>query len=84
MTLGGQQRGMQQRMADVDYGNFVGQYNLPSQLLGQTIGQTSPLINALGGQTSVNNYQTTQGSDSMMDNLGTALAAYGTYKNLTG
>lgn len=83
MTLGGQQRGMQQRMADVDYGNFVGQYNLPSQLLGQTIGQTSPLINALGGQTSVNNYQTTQGSDSMMDNLGTALAAYGTYKNLT-
>ena len=83
MQGGGMQQGMQQKIADTDYGNFVGQYNLPSQLIGQGIGMTSPVLGALGGSTNVNRYATGTGSDSLMDNLGTALAAYGTYKNFT-
>ena len=84
MQGGGMQQGMQQRIADTDYGNFVGQYNLPSQIIGQGIGMTSPVLGALGGTSTVNRYMTGQGSDSLMDNLGTALAAYGTYKQITG
>ena len=83
MGLGGLQRNMQQRLADVDYGNFVGQYNLPGQLLGQNIGATAPLIGPLGGTQSTNRYQTGTGSDSLMDMAGTALGAYGVYKDIT-
>jgi len=83
MQMGGMQRGMQQRLADVDYGNFVGQYNLPYQTLGQTIGMTQPLLGGLGGMQDTSRYSTSGGSDSLMDMLGTGLAAYGTYKNLT-
>ena len=80
MQGGGMQQGMQQRIADTDYGNFVGQYNLPSQILGQGIGMTSPVLGALGGTSTTNRYMTGQGSDSLMDNLATALSAYGAYK----
>ena len=83
MGLGGLQRNMQQRLADVDYGNFVGQYNLPGQLLGQNIGATAPLIGPLGGTQSINRYQTGTGSDSLMDMAGTALGAYGAYKDFS-
>ena len=82
LMQGGQmQQGMQQRIADTDYGNFVGQYNLPSQIIGQGMGMTSPLAGQLGGMQNTDRYTTGTGSDSFMDNLGTALAAYGTYKN---
>ena len=81
MGLGGMQRGMQQRLADVDYGNFVGQYNEPYQTLGQTIGMTQPLLGGLGGMADTSRYSTSGGSDSAMDMLGTALGAYGAYKN---
>ena len=80
MQGGGMQQGMQQRIADTDYGNFVGQYNLPSQIIGQGIGMTSPVLGALGGTSTTNRYMTGQGSDSLMDNLATALSAYGAYK----
>ena len=80
MQGGGMQQGMQQRIADTDYGNFVGQYNLPSQIIGQGIGMTSPVLGALGGTSTTNRYATGQGSDSLMDNLATALSAYGAYK----
>ena len=80
MKGGGMQDAMQQRIADVDYGNFVGQYNLPSQILGQGIGMTSPILGMLGGTSTTNRYATGQGSDSLMDNLATALSAYGAYK----
>jgi len=84
LMQGGQmQQGMQQRIADTDYSNFVGQYNLPSQIIGQGMGMTSPLIGALGGTQNTDRYTTGNASDSFMDNLGTALAAYGTYKNFT-
>jgi len=81
MGLGGMQQGMQQRLADVDYGNFVGQYNEPYQTLGQTIGMTQPLLGGLGGMADTSRYRTSGGSDSAMDMLGTALGAYGAYKN---
>jgi len=82
LMQGGQmQQGMQQKIADTDYGNFVGQYNLPSQIIGQGIGMTSPVLGQLGGSQNTNRYATGTGSDSLMDNLGTALAAYGAYKN---
>jgi len=82
LMQGGQmQQGMQQRIADTDYSNFVGQYNLPSQIIGQGMGMTSPLVGQLGGTSNTNQYSSGQGSDSFMDNLSTALAAYGTYKN---
>ena len=80
MQGGGMQQGMQQRIADTDYGNFVGQYNLPSQIIGQGIGMTSPVLGALGGTSTTNRYMTGTGSDSLMDNLATALSAYGAYK----
>ena len=84
LMQGGQmQQGMQQRIADTDYSNFVGQYNLPSQIICQGMGMTSPLIGALGGTQNTDRYTTGNASDSFMDNLGTALAAYGTYKNFT-
>ena len=81
MGLGGVQQGMQQRLADVDYGNFVGQYNEPYNTLGQTIGMTQPLLGGLGGMADTSRYSTSGGSDSVMDMLGTGLAAYGAYKN---
>jgi hypothetical protein len=82
LMQGGQmQQGMQQRIADTDYSNFVGQYNLPSQIIGQGMGMTSPLVGQLGGTSNTNQYSSGSGSDSFMDNLSTALAAYGTYKN---
>ena len=81
MGLGSMQRGMQQRLADVDYGNFVGQYNLPYQTLGQTVGMTQPLLGGLGGMQDTSRYSTSGGSDSLMDLIGTGLSAYGAYKN---
>ena len=45
---------------------------------------TSPVLGALGGTSTTNRYVTGTGSDSLMDNLGTALAAYGTYRQITG
>ena len=81
MGLGGMQQGMQQRLADVDYGNFVGQYNEPYNTLGQTIGMTQPLLGGLGGMTDTSRYTSSGGSDSAMDMLGTALGAYGAYKS---
>ena len=81
MGLGGMQQGMQQRLADVDYGNFVGQYNEPYNTLGQTIGMTQPLLGGLGGMADTSRYTSSGGSDSAMDMLGTALGAYGAYKS---
>ena len=38
MNIGGMQRGQNQAGLDLAYQNFVGQYNLPTQLIGQTAG----------------------------------------------
>ena len=48
--IGAAQRGMQQRGLDLDYQTFVGQYNLPSQLLGGLGGMAASFAPALGFQ----------------------------------
>ena len=49
-NIGSAQRGMQQRGLDLDYQNFVGQYNLPMQLLGGIGGMAAGFAPALGFQ----------------------------------
>ena len=76
MGIGGQQRGLQQAGLDLDYQNFVGQYNLPMQTFGQ-IGQLAAgFAPALGGQT-LTQSSTSQPSNSLMQGLGAAASIYG-------
>mgnify|MGYP003135004573 FL=1 len=49
-NVGGANRGMQQAINDLAYQNFVGQYNLPAQLLGQ-YSQIAQGIAPMGGGT---------------------------------
>jgi hypothetical protein len=51
MGIGGLQRGMGQAGLDLDYQNFVGQYNLPGQIFGQYgnfLGSLGPLAGGIG------------------------------------
>jgi hypothetical protein len=51
MGIGGLQRGMGQAGLDLDYQNFVGQYNLPGQIFGQYgnfLGSLGPLAGGVG------------------------------------
>ncbi len=51
MGVGGLQRGMNQSGLDLDYQNFVGQYNLPGQIFGQYgnfLGSLGPLAGGVG------------------------------------
>jgi len=51
MGIGGLQRGMNQAGLDLDYQNFVGQYNLPGQVFGQYgnfLGSLGPLAGGVG------------------------------------
>ena len=51
MGIGGLQRGMQQSGMDLNYQNFVGQYNLPGQLFGQYgnfLGSLGPMAGGTG------------------------------------
>jgi len=51
MGIGGLQRGMGQAGLDLDYQNFVGQYNLPGQVFGQYgnfLGSLGPLAGGVG------------------------------------
>ena len=76
MGIGGQQRGLQQAGLDLDYQNFVGQYNLPLQTFGQVGQLAAGFAPALGGQT-LTQSSTSAPSNSLMQGLGTAIAAYG-------
>ena len=83
MNIGGMQRGQNQAGLDLAYQNFVGQYNLPTQLIGQTAGIAQGLAPTLGGTTLAQG-STSGGSNNMMSNLGSAIAGYGVYKDITG
>lgn len=76
MGIGSQQRGLQQAGLDLDYQNFVGQYNLPLQTFGQVGQLAAGFAPALGGQT-LTQSSTSAPSNSLMQGLGTAIAAYG-------
>jgi hypothetical protein len=73
--IGAAQRGMQQRGLDLDYQNFVGQYNLPSQLLGGLGGMAASFAPALGFQ----QFGATSNPDPnyLTQALGAATAYYG-------
>ena len=76
LGIGGMQRGRDQANLDMNYQNFVGQYNLPSQLFGQ-MGQTAAgFAPALGG-TNLTQSSTSAPSNSLMQGIGTAAAIYG-------
>jgi hypothetical protein len=79
MGMGGLQRGMNQRALDLAYGNFVGQYNLPMQTLGQIGGMASGWAPAMGG-TTLQQGQAGNTTNPLMQAAGTALTAYGALK----
>lgn len=79
LGIGGMQRGLDQSNLDLNYQNFVGQYNLPSQLFSQ-MGQTAAgFAPALGG-TNLTQSSTSAPSNSLMQGIGTAAALYGAFK----
>jgi hypothetical protein len=78
MSMGAQQRGMDQRGLDLDYGNFVGQYNQPLQTIGQIGGMASGWAPAMGS-TTLQQGQTGDSSNPLMQAAGTALTAYGAF-----
>jgi hypothetical protein len=78
--MGGLQRGMDQRAMDLAYGNFVGEYNLPMQTIGQ-MGQTAAGFSpALGGTTLTSTQEGGGGTNPLMQAAGTALTAYGAFQ----
>tara|TARA_R100001163_G_scaffold1809_4_gene2807 strand:+ start:11106 stop:13451 length:2346 start_codon:yes stop_codon:yes gene_type:complete len=83
MGMGGLQRGMDQRALDLAYGNFVGNYNLPLQTLGQIGGMAAGFAPALG-QTTLQSGQAGNTSNPLMQMLGTGMQAYGMFNGNTG
>lgn len=79
MNIGGMQRGLNQAGLDLAYQNFVGQYNLPGQIIGQA-GQTAAGLAPTLGGTTLAQGSTSGGNNSLMQGLGTAIAAYGALK----
>ena len=79
MSMGGMQRGQDQRGLDLNYGNFVGQYNQPMQTLGQIGGMATGWAPAMGG-TTLQQGQTGNTTNPYMQAAGTALTAYGALK----
>jgi len=79
MGVGGMQRGQNQAGLDLAYQNFVGQYNLPGQIISQAAGTAAGLAPTLGGTTLASG-SSSGGSNSVMQGLGTAVAAYGALK----
>ena len=83
MGVGSMQRGQNQAGLDLAYQNFVGQYNLPAQLIGQA-GQTAAGIAPTLGGTTLAQGSSSGGSNSMMQGLGGAIAAYGALRGQPG
>ena len=79
MSMGGMQQGQDQRGLDLNYGNFVGQYNQPLQTIGQIGGLATGMAPGMGG-TAVSQTQAGNSSNPLMQAAGTALTAYGALK----
>ena len=76
-SMGAMQRDQNQRRLDLDYGNFVGQYNQPLQTIGG-IGQlASGMSPALGGTTLRQSQEGGGSPNALMQGVGTGLAAWG-------
>jgi len=82
MGMGSAQQQQQQRLDDVAYQNFVGQYALPYQTLGQAFNignQALPYMGNVMGQQAYT--QQAGGTNPWLDWAGVGLGAYGAYKN---
>jgi len=73
---GGMQQNLGQRGLDLDYGNFVGAYNLPMSTIGQA-GQLASSFAPVLGSTTMTQMSANNPSNPLMQGVGTALAAYG-------
>ena len=81
--MGGMQQGQDQRGLDLDYGNFVGAYNLPGQTIGQAGSMATGFAPAMGG-TTLGQTSTGRTTNPLMQAAGTGIAAYGALKGGSG
>tara|TARA_Y100000310_G_C20626406_1_gene786153 strand:- start:14 stop:1183 length:1170 start_codon:yes stop_codon:yes gene_type:complete len=82
MGVGSAQQQMQQQYNDLAYQNFMGQYALPYQTLGQAFNIGTQAVPAMGGVTGQQSYTQTAGeSNPWLDWAGVGLNAYGIYQN---
>jgi hypothetical protein len=82
MGVGNMQQQMQQRYNDLAYQNFMGQYALPYQTLGQAFNIGNQALPYMGGVTGDQAFsQTAGGSNPWLDWAGVGLGAYGIYKD---
>tara|TARA_R110000796_G_scaffold252253_1_gene385801 strand:+ start:4815 stop:6137 length:1323 start_codon:yes stop_codon:yes gene_type:complete len=79
LGVGGMQQGLAQRGLDQQYGDFVGQYNLPLQTLGGIGGLAAQFAPQLGRTQISQTSATAPASNTAMQMLGTGLAAYGAF-----
>ena len=82
MGIGGMQQGQDQRMMDLAYQNYVGQYALPYQTLGQAFNIGTSALPYMGGTQGTQAYtQQEAGTNPFLDWAGVGLGAYGAYQN---
>ena len=81
MGMGSAQQQQEQRMNDIAYQNFVGQYALPYQTLGQGFNIGTGALPYMGGVKGQQEYsQTAGGTNPWLDWAGVGLGAYGAYR----
>ena len=82
MNIGNLQQGQDQKFKDLAYQNFVGQYALPYQTLGQAFNMANSAAPYMGGVQGTSAYtQETGGSNPWLDAAGVGLQGYGLYQN---
>ena len=82
MNIGNLQQGQDQKFKDLAYQNFVGQYALPYQTLGQAFNMGNSAAPYMGGVQGTSAYtQETGGSNPWLDAAGVGLQGYGLYQN---
>ena len=82
MGVGNMQQQQQQQYNDLAYQNYMGQYALPYQTLGQAFNIGNQALPYMGGVTGDQSFsQTAGGSNPWLDWAGVGLGAYGIYKD---
>ena len=82
MNIGNLQQAQDQKFKDLAYQNFVGQYALPYQTLGQAFNMGNSAAPYMGGVQGTSAYtQETGGSNPWLDAAGVGLQGYGLYQN---
>ena len=84
MNVGNMQQGQQQRYNDLAYENYMGQYSLPYQTLGQAFNIGNSALPHMGGVQGQQGFtQNADGSNPWLDWAGVGLGGYGMYKDMT-